>query len=246
MARVIWRSVGRLIWGVLVLPTVILTSATPAQGRGSGVSIEIVLSGAFRSDAPLEIAVTTVSNEEGDLYVVAHPGESPCGASLPRELDPWPDALTMGLVEDGVPVGTSTARRTFRPLPGRWRVCAYVDNLTGTSYIGQGTTTFTVRDAAAPEVRALSSAGKAGSQVWLRYEAYDDSRGSRERITVRFRGRPLAEIRTKFTQRLYRSTVVARWRSPRLRRGSLRFCVTATDRSGNRSQPSCAPIVLTR
>ena len=220
-----------------------LVSATIAVG--SGASIEIAVSGAFRSDRNLEIAVTTTSDEDGDLTVVAHPGESACGANLRLELDAWSEALSMGLVEDFVTVGTSTVRRTLRPLPGRWRVCAYVE--TGDRrIIGTGTTTFTVRDAVAPEAQAFKSVGKAGSRTSLRYFAYDDSRTSREHITIYFRGRPLAQIRTRWTRRLNSNTVVVRWQSPRARRGLLRFCVTATDPSGNRSKPSCAPLVLTR
>jgi hypothetical protein len=215
----------------------------PIAPQGGGASLEIVFAGPFRSDRGLEIRVTTVSDEEGSLTVLAHRGESACGRDLRSELDPWPEWRTQGLVENHVPVGTSTTERSFVPPPGRWRACAYVENAVRT-IIGTGTATFTVRDAAAPEVDAFKSAGRAGRRVSLRYEAWDDSRSSRELITIYVRRRPLAQIRTKLTQRPYKSTVTVRWRSPRWLPASLRFCVVGIDPSGNRSKPSCAPLGL--
>ena len=186
------------------------------------------------------MTVTTVSDQAADLTVVMHPGTSACGATVGNELSPWPDALAEGLVEDSVPVGTSTAQRRFRPRPGRWRVCAYVDTLT--EYIGRGTTVFEVADRRAPEVEAYVSTGQAGRLVGLRYTAFDDSRISREQITIYRRGRRIAQVRTQLARRLLWVTAVARWRALRGLHGDLRFCVSATDAAGNRSAPACARI----
>jgi hypothetical protein len=226
---------------LLAMSVVILASAHGAQAGSA--SIELAVSGAFRSDAQLEIEVTTHSDEAGDLIVVTHPGDSPCGPTLASELSPWPDALGDGLVENVVPVGTSSTSRTFQARPGRWRVCAYVENKTG-AIIGTGTTTFTVTDTVPPKVRAHKAQGKAGSHVVLEYVVRDDSLISSEQITVYLRRRALAQIQTRPRQRLYETNVRPRWRSPRGLRGTLRFCVFGTDPTGNRSKPSCAPLVL--
>jgi len=38
---------------------------------------------------------------------------------------------------------------------------------------------------------------------------------------------------------------VARWKVPKKTKGNLRFCVTSTDRAGNKSKASCAALKIT-
>jgi hypothetical protein len=102
-------------------------------------------------------------------------------------------------------------------------------------------------DQAAPRVTALPSTGARGQMARLRYRVRDASGRSREWAAV-FRGkRRLTTVRGPLDEAdpsvLYS---FLRWRVPRsLAPGTLRFCVTAQDPTGNRSKPSCARLRIT-
>ena len=102
-------------------------------------------------------------------------------------------------------------------------------------------------DQAAPKVTALPSSGTRGQAARLRYRVRDDSRRSREWADV-YRGKKrLATVRGPLDEAdpgvLF---YFLRWRVPRsLVPGTLRFCVTAQDPTGNRSRRSCAPLRIT-
>ena len=102
------------------------------------------------------------------------------------------------------------------------------------------------RDSVPPTVRALRSTGRAGAVVRLRFQVFDDaSARTREVVRVLRRdGSRVATIRTRFTPSRRGATYHVTWRSPKSLVGRLRFCVEAVDRAGNRSAPSCAPLVL--
>jgi hypothetical protein len=101
-----------------------------------------------------------------------------------------------------------------------------------------------VADPTPPQVKALASKGQRGKSVQLRYRLVEAGGRSRETATV-FRGtRRLATV----TGRLHEVDEDALfyflpWRSAA--RGKLRFCVTSTDAAGNRSQASCASLLIT-
>ena len=95
------------------------------------------------------------------------------------------------------------------------------------------------RDTTAPALRVYDARGRHGTLVRLRYRVRDDKGETSEKLTVFRRNRLLR----RFTRPL-RPTDNAvvywiAWRAPRVR-GSYRFCVRATDRTGNHSALKCA------
>jgi Subtilase family len=104
-------------------------------------------------------------------------------------------------------------------------------------------------DRVRPTVRALVATGVRGGTVRLRYRVFDNSRVTRELVTV-YRGRTqrVKRIATRYAQTGPRGKVYfVRWKAPRrARAGSWRFCVQAFDRTGNKSRVSCARIKLRR
>ena len=96
----------------------------------------------------------------------------------------------------------------------------------------------TLPDKQAPTVRAFAARGRHGRLLRLRYSVSDNSGQTSERITVLRRSKTLKA----FTRPL-RATEnqIAYWVVWRARRaGKYRFCVRATDGSGNRSRLACA------
>lgn len=101
-----------------------------------------------------------------------------------------------------------------------------------------------VADPTSPRVTALASVGERGKIARLRYRVVEASDRSREIATV-FRGsRRLATI-TGVWHAVEPDTLFyfLSWRSPVS--GDLRFCVSSTDPTGNRSKPSCARLRIT-
>jgi hypothetical protein len=101
-----------------------------------------------------------------------------------------------------------------------------------------------VPDRTAPRVTALASTGTRGQPARLRYRVRDASGRSRAQADV-YRGpRHLATVRGATAAAGPGAPPTSlTWRVPRNQTpGTLRFCVTARDGSGNRSRPSCAPL----
>src|SRR5262245_16887750 len=102
-------------------------------------------------------------------------------------------------------------------------------------------------DQVAPRVTALSSTGERGQLARLRYRVREASGRSREWANVFRKKRRLATVRGPLDEadpRVLYSFL--RWRVPQsITPGTLRFCVTAQDPTGNRSKPSCARLRIT-
>ncbi len=99
-----------------------------------------------------------------------------------------------------------------------------------------------VVDREAPTVRAETSAGRWGRPVALRYVATDASGSVALHVVVYAGCCPVSRLTT---QQLPLSQHSLAWTAPRDRDShAFRFCVTAIDRAGNRSSPSCAAIAL--
>lgn len=99
-------------------------------------------------------------------------------------------------------------------------------------------------DRRAPVDIAVKSRGRRGRVVHLVYAALDGRGQTADTIRVR-RGRKLLKtIRVRLGDASPFTQYYAPWRVPRRIRGRLRFCVSSVDAAGNRSNVSCAPIVL--
>jgi hypothetical protein len=96
-----------------------------------------------------------------------------------------------------------------------------------------------------PVDEALRSRGVHGKQARLSYYAAD-GRGETADSIVVYRGRKvLARINYGLQDTNPFVSYFARWNVPRKVRGNLRFCVTSTDRAGNKSRQSCAALKIT-
>jgi PKD repeat protein len=95
-------------------------------------------------------------------------------------------------------------------------------------------------DTTPPVARALTSRGRPGSLLRLRYRVVEESGNATVDLVVRRRQRVLTTIRSSAAKTTGEPGFVL-WRAPR-RAGQLTLCVSAQDRAGNRSHSSCAPV----
>jgi Divergent InlB B-repeat domain len=186
---------------------------------------------AFRERPPDTHALSVVTSGEG--RVASEPAGIDCDATCSRPF-----------------LAGSSVTLHATPAPG-WRFVAWRGACSGTGPTcgvvmdlpKSATAAFAHLDQTAPTVRALRSSGRRGRTARLRYRVSDDSGRSRVSVTV-YRGRrALARIRRTHaaTNRKVLFYYVS-WRVPRkLAKRPLRFCVAATDSSGNGTpRPSCA------
>jgi hypothetical protein len=99
-------------------------------------------------------------------------------------------------------------------------------------------------DRRAPNDLAIKSTGTHGKIAQLIYFAAD-GRGETADSIVVYKGK---KVLKRVTYLLEDTSpflpYVARWKVPKKTRGKLRFCVTSTDRAGNKSKPSCAALAV--
>lgn len=99
-------------------------------------------------------------------------------------------------------------------------------------------------DGRAPLDLALKSTGVHGKIARLGYIAAD-GRGETADTIVVYRGRKvLKRINYRLTDTSPFLQYVAGWKVPKKTKGKLRFCVTSTDRAGNKSNTSCAALTI--
>jgi hypothetical protein len=99
-------------------------------------------------------------------------------------------------------------------------------------------------DSSPPHVKALPSGGRAGSEIRLRYEVYDDlSLETYERIRVlRPNGTVIWTRTVSYGESEQGTDYWVGWRPGKQRVGLFRFCVESWDESRNKSAPSCARV----
>jgi hypothetical protein len=99
-------------------------------------------------------------------------------------------------------------------------------------------------DTRAPLDLAFKASGTHGKVVSLGYVAAD-GRGETSDVIAIYKGKKVVK-RINFpladTSPFY--PYVARWKVPKTTKGKLRFCVTSTDRAGNKSKQSCAALTI--
>jgi hypothetical protein len=109
---------------------------------------------------------------------------------------------------------------------------------------GDGTPT-KKQDKVKPNASALASTAKRGTVAKLRFKIYDDQGVARALTTIKRGNTLLATPSTGFGPVAYGSVYYVGWHVPaNATKGSYWFCVTAVDRAGNKSAPSCAPLLL--
>jgi hypothetical protein len=92
-----------------------------------------------------------------------------------------------------------------------------------------------------PLVTAYPATAKRGTAATLRFDVFDDSGRCRATVDVYEAGALVATLHSPMAFAVGTRRVTVRWPVPeKLRSRQLRFCVTASDPSGNRSKPDCA------
>jgi hypothetical protein len=98
-------------------------------------------------------------------------------------------------------------------------------------------------DTSPPHVRALPSSGRAGRNIRLTYEVYDDSSPrTYERIRVFRKGTVIWTRTVVYGTSEQGVDYWVNWKPPRRLVGTFRFCVESWDDSKNKSAPSCARV----
>jgi len=99
-------------------------------------------------------------------------------------------------------------------------------------------------DIRAPLVTAYPATATRGKPATLRFDLFDDSGRSKAVVRIYENGSPIATLSSPMAFEIGTRKAAVRWPVPhKLRSRQLRFCVVATDRSGNRSKPVCAPFL---
>ncbi len=98
-------------------------------------------------------------------------------------------------------------------------------------------------DTAAPRVAALTTSGRAGTIVKLRFRISDDRGVAKASITVKHRGTVVSKLGSRFGPVRAGTIYSLPYAAPRAA-GGYSFCVAGTDSTGNRSSASCAPLQL--
>ena len=228
--------------------TVVTLTASAPQGwvfggwsgdcAGTGVCV-VTMDGpkaataAFRERPPATHALSVATSGQGT--VSSDPAGIDCGASCSR---PFVAGSNVTLRATAAPGWQFVEWRGA--CSGSDATCVVVVDLPKSA-----TAAFVQRDTSAPQVRALRSSGRRGRAARLRYRVSDGSGSARVSVTV-YRGRrALARIRRSHTASANRNVLFyyVTWRVPRkLAKRPLRFCVTATDPSGNSARAGCAPL----
>jgi hypothetical protein len=99
-------------------------------------------------------------------------------------------------------------------------------------------------DIRAPLVTPYPASARRGAPARLRFDLFDDSGRSRAFVRVYESRALVATLAAQMAFQIGTRHVDVTWRVPKqLRSRRLRFCVIASDPSGNRSAPSCAPFL---
>jgi hypothetical protein len=99
-------------------------------------------------------------------------------------------------------------------------------------------------DTRPPVDRAYASHGVHGGIAHLDYEAADGRGSTADTIRVYRRSRVLKTFRFSLADTNPFFYYYAKWQVPKSVRGRLRFCVRSVDAAGNKSNLSCAPLVI--
>jgi uncharacterized repeat protein (TIGR01451 family) len=109
---------------------------------------------------------------------------------------------------------------------------------------GDGTPT-KKQDKKKPTAEALYTPGKRGATVKLRFKIYDDQGVAKATTSIKRGATLVGTAKTGFGPVAAGSVYFVGWHVPaNAAKGNYWFCVVATDRAGNKSAQSCAPLAL--
>jgi hypothetical protein len=100
------------------------------------------------------------------------------------------------------------------------------------------------KDIRPPLVTAYPASAQRGKPANLRFDLFDDSGRSSARVRIYERGTLVATLTSRMQFQIGTRRATVTWQVPsRLHSRQLRFCVVASDPSGNHSAPTCAPFL---
>jgi uncharacterized repeat protein (TIGR01451 family) len=109
---------------------------------------------------------------------------------------------------------------------------------------GDGTPT-KKQDKKKPTAEALYTPGKRGATVKLRFKIYDDQGVAKATTSIKRGATLVGTAKTGYGPVAAGSVYFVGWHVPaNAAKGNYWFCVVATDRAGNKSAQSCAPLAL--
>lgn len=100
------------------------------------------------------------------------------------------------------------------------------------------------RDTRAPVTEALKSSGVHGKIVSIDYFAADGRGETSDAVVVRRGKKVVKRFNFPIADTSPFLIYSARWKVPKKTKGKFRFCVTSTDRAGNKSKTSCAALTI--
>jgi len=101
------------------------------------------------------------------------------------------------------------------------------------------------KDIRPPQVYPQPATGRRGTTVRLKYSVLDDSERTKDVVRISAGDALKAVLRTPVRTAVYARPHSVTWRIPTsLKRGTLRFCIVATDPTGNKNVPVCTQLVV--
>jgi hypothetical protein len=96
------------------------------------------------------------------------------------------------------------------------------------------------KDIRPPQVYTQPASAKRGSTVKLTYSVLDDSERTRDVVRISAGKTLKAVLKAPMRTAVYQKPHSVKWRVPKtLKRGTLQFCIIATDPAGNHNAPVC-------
>jgi hypothetical protein len=198
---------------------------------------DTVVTAVFDTAAPVEYQLSVSKAGDGSGSVTSSTGGISCGAVCSATL---PVGTAVGLT------ATPDAGSTFSGWSG---ACTGTGpcSLTLQAAAAAIATFETIKDTIAPRVVAFAASAKRGHKAKLSYFVSDDSGQASEQIMVYSGRKVLAKLAAAIHVAKAGTVRTVAWKVPKKAvPGKRRFCVTASDASGNKSAPSCATLTIKR
>jgi len=220
-----------------------------APSRSAQLPLQQVVDGAYAHGNRIKVALIYDQTDLGAIpSLFGHPTDY--AHFLGIELGLWYVGPLLVVMPAGFGIyngGRSTAAEeaVLRPLlvdassPDRLTQSATtaVQHLEAASALGSA-------DIRAPLVTAHPASARRGRPATLHFDLFDDSGRSSAVVRVYESGALVARLATQMRFQIGTRHADVTWQVPkRLRSRRLRFCVVASDPSGNRSAPACAPFL---
>ena len=220
-----------------------------APSRSAQLSLQQVVDGVFARGNRIKVALIYDQTDLGAIpSLFGHPADY--AHFLGIELGLWYVGPLLVVMPAGFGIydgGRSTAAEeaVLRPLladassPDRLTQSATtaVQRLEAASALGSA-------DIRPPLVTPHPASARRGTRASLHFDLFDDSGRTSALVRIYESGALVATLATRMQFQIGTRHADVTWQVPkRLRSRRLRFCVVASDPSGNRSAPACAPFL---